>query len=349
MDIILFGAGTTGRYILRDLRARGTPPVAFADNNFEKQGTKEEGLIVLSPENAKALYPDAIWVASAIRPELREEITEQLYLMGVQTVPVWDFLPKRYATSPPRAQQTLESLAGDRATISEFRDQMEFRKHPSERQAPPSDDREIYFPDFIIRREDEHFVDCGAADGDTVQDFLKRYPKYAFITALEPDPQQFLKLKNSTAAVNNIRLIEKAVTDHCMGVTFDPLGDESAHVVTGHQSEGADGSIFVKSCCLDNLDYPVGLVSPPTFIKMDIEGAEPEALWGAREIIKKYSPVLAICAYHEAEHFWTLPLLIHALNPEYKLFVRRYAYGTFETVWYAVPPSRVNGCSCKPS
>ena len=125
-----------------------------------------------------------------------------------------------------------------------------------------------------------------------------------------------------------------------MGVHFSATGDESAMIVTspsylGHETEGT--GIFVGSCRLDDLHYDV----PPTYIKMDVEGVEPDALWGAREIIKKHSPILAITAYHEAEHLWTLPLLMHALQPEYKLFFRRYAEATFEIVWYAVPKNRI--------
>ena len=36
-----------------------------------------------------------------------------------------------------------------------------------------------------------------------------------------------------------------------------------------------------------------------------------------------------------------ISLLIHALQPEYKLYFRRYAEGTFELCWYAVPPERM--------
>ena len=93
----------------------------------------------------------------------------------------------------------------------------------------------------------------------------------------------------------------------------------------------------MKVYSLDNVLHPPW----PTFIKMDIEGSEPAALWGARRILKEHKPVLAICAYHEAEHLWTLPLLIHALQPEYKLFLRRYAEYAFELIWYAVPMERV--------
>jgi hypothetical protein len=76
-------------------------------------------------------------------------------------------------------------------------------------------------------------------------------------------------------------------------------------------------------------------------MKFDIEGAEIEALRGARKILTADSPVLAVCAYHKSEHLYEIPLLIHAIQPDYRLFLRRYAEGAFELVWYAVPPNRL--------
>jgi hypothetical protein len=78
----------------------------------------------------------------------------------------------------------------------------------------------------------------------------------------------------------------------------------------------------------------------PTYIKMDIEGGEPEALAGARHIVQRDAPVLAICAYHVQDHLWKLPNLIHSLNPEYRLFLRPHIQLVEDLVCYAVPPKR---------
>lgn len=48
----------------------------------------------------------------------------------------------------------------------------------------------------------------------------------------------------------------------------------------------------------------------PTFIKMDIEGAEYEALIGAESIITRSKPNLAICVYHAVNHIWDIPILL---------------------------------------
>ena len=73
-----------------------------------------------------------------------------------------------------------------------------------------------------------------------------------------------------------------------------------------------------------------------TFIKMDIEGAEIDALNGCKNILQKYKPKLAICIYHKPDDLWEIPLLIKRLVPEYQIYIRHYSNYLWETVCYAV-------------
>jgi len=68
---------------------------------------------------------------------------------------------------------------------------------------------------------------------------------------------------------------------------------------------------------------------------MDIEGAEPEALVGAKNMICKYLPDLAICVYHSPNHLWEVPLYLNDLNIGYKFYLRNYTGFSIETVLYA--------------
>lgn len=79
----------------------------------------------------------------------------------------------------------------------------------------------------------------------------------------------------------------------------------------------------------------------PTLLKMDIEGAELDALEGACALIRKASPVLAVCVYHTPEHIWRIPLRLHQLQPAYRLFLRAYCADGLDLVCYAVPDSRL--------
>ena len=327
--IICWGAGTTGRIIARNFKDR---VLCFVDSDSSKMTAMMEGFEVLTPLAARARYPDATWIASTIIPTFHAEIEAEIAKLGVKTIPVWGFLPQR--TTPPSPEVALELITiimHDRESYEEVCDQIDLRNNPQHHtQRPPSDIREIYFPDFILHREDEHYVDCGAADGDTITSFIGRWPSYEVITAFEPDAFNLSALKQKYAPCGKLHVMNSAVGDMPGPVGFQRTGDYSARVEEG-------GNTVVNCIRLDDALFEV----PPTYIKMDIEGSELEALWGARRILKEHSPVLAICAYHEASHFWEVPLLLHALQPEYKLFFRRYAQGSFEIIWYAVPPDRV--------
>ena len=74
----------------------------------------------------------------------------------------------------------------------------------------------------------------------------------------------------------------------------------------------------------------------PTFVKMDIEGSESEAIKGAANWIKKSKPKLAIAAYHYAYDLWKLMDEIRDLNSDYKFYLRHYSETGLESVIYAV-------------
>jgi hypothetical protein len=100
----------------------------------------------------------------------------------------------------------------------------------------------------------------------------------------------------------------------------------------GASKIGEEGTISVKTDTIDSR------CPDATFIKMDIEGAEIDALYGAKNTIINNKPKLAICIYHSNEHFYEIPLLIHNWVPEYRIYVRHHSYTAADTVMYAVMP-----------
>lgn len=326
---VLFGAGAAGTYALKHLRGRGEDVVAFADTDKNKQGKEIDGITVMDPTLCLLKYPKAKWVATAISRPASREIREQIKQLKVATVPLWECLPVCHGLPPNGACGTVENLIGDKLSEKEWFDQLNFRLHPDyDRQRDPVPCSDIYFPDFIRKIDDEHFVDCGACDGDTVKLFLSRWNTWKHITAFEPDQNNYQKLKELVGSSLDIDVFQSAVSDHGGSISFVSNSDYSSHV-------GVSGE---RVPCMKMNGF---FSDPPTYIKMDIEGSELEAIWGSRRILKEYKPVLAICAYHTSDHLWEIPLLIHAIQPEYKLFLRRYAEGAFELVWYGVPPERL--------
>jgi hypothetical protein len=79
----------------------------------------------------------------------------------------------------------------------------------------------------------------------------------------------------------------------------------------------------------------------PTWIKMDIEGAEFDALTGARQLIERGAPILTVCVYHQQDHLWEIPLLMRSFRPDYCFFLRPHFLESWDVVCYAIPPARL--------
>ena len=80
-----------------------------------------------------------------------------------------------------------------------------------------------------------------------------------------------------------------------------------------------------------SLDSVVEKREQVTFIKLDVEGAELEALQGAKRIITENRPKLAVCLYHKKEDYWRIPYYVKSLVPEYRLYIRHYSNYSAET------------------
>ena len=191
---------------------------------------------------------------------------------------------------------------------------------------------EQYFdPDIIKLHENEVFVDAGVLNLGTSLRFMeecqKRHIQNFKIHAFEPDGASYERcidiLKKMPDA--NIKLYNAGLWSEDTTLYFTEMGNGASRV-----SKEETGT-SIKTVALD------GRVSDPvTFIKMDIEGSELEALKGSREIIKKYKPRLAICVYHKKEDLVEIPSYIKELVPEYKFYIRHYSNDAGETVLYAV-------------
>jgi hypothetical protein len=92
------------------------------------------------------------------------------------------------------------------------------------------------------------------------------------------------------------------------------------------------GDMFIDVTSIDTV-LSGGRVS---FIKLDVEGAELEALKGAKNTIKKYRPRLAVCLYHKPEDIIEIPLYIKSLVSDYNFYIRHHSTWKDETVLYCI-------------
>lgn len=178
----------------------------------------------------------------------------------------------------------------------------------------------------LPRAENEVFLDAGFFDGETTANFKKWCNnQYAQAIGIEPDLQNYSKYMESGRFTEKDILLNACVWNEEKLLGFNQSGSSSSSI-------DVKGDIFVKALKIDEIkcEYPI------SFIKMDIEGAEYEALEGARKTICEYKPKLAICVYHKKEDIWKIPELILDINPKYKFWLRHYSLRDAETVLYAV-------------
>ncbi len=175
-----------------------------------------------------------------------------------------------------------------------------------------SEKDEVY-NDILKLTPFENIIDLGAYDGDTIREFLEHTGgEYSYITALEPDEKNFRKLLKNTEELFDITCLNMGAWDKNDTLIFESNA--------GRNSKLSSSGKSVDVIDVDSLELR------PTFIKMDIEGAELKALCGAEKTIKEFKPKLYVCAYHRNEDLFALPLKIWELNPDYKIYFRHSKY-----------------------
>ena len=181
---------------------------------------------------------------------------------------------------------------------------------------------------YSANTESDVFVDCGAFDGDTIKKYVEftggRYKK---IFAMEPLSENVEMLKENTRNIRNLNIIECGAWSCETNLSFK--SDTSASSIS------ETGDVVIKTATIDSLVNEERV----TFIKMDIEGAEYEALCGAQKTIEKWHPKLAICVYHKSDDFIRIPAIIQSFKGanNYKFYLRHHSNRLSETVLYAIP------------
>jgi FkbM family methyltransferase len=187
-----------------------------------------------------------------------------------------------------------------------------------------------YFPDGLITLgPTEVFVDAGAYTGDTLADFLQRTTGcFEAVHCFELDQTNFALLRDMAS----VRPEASRITLHPVG-----LWQEAMEVsYSTEKSQSTIGKGLARGSVV-RLDDVIG-VADVSLLKMDIEGAELQALEGASRTIQTCRPKMAICVYHDFRHLWEVPMLLKRLVPDYRIFFRHHTRLEYETVCYAIPP-----------
>lgn len=160
-------------------------------------------------------------------------------------------------------------------------------------------------------------VDGGAFSGDTIYPLCEavgeeiiRY--YAF----EPDKSSFGILESLPKKSNKYKELVPVNAGLWSVDTELIFSEDSTQRDKSSIQENGNQKVYAKA--LDNIEFEA---DTDIFIKMDIEGAERDALKGAEKLIKTRKPSLAICCYHKPNDLLCIPLYLKELVPEYKIYL----------------------------
>lgn len=164
----------------------------------------------------------------------------------------------------------------------------------------------------------ESYVDCGAYNGDSIENFVKHTQgRYQKIYAIEPDDKNFEALKQSV-----VKNKWENVSLHNVGIWSrkDVLKFAGEH----EQESGMQLDNPEKDSCIEiGVDKLDNLIKEPvSFIKMSIQSSEYEALLGAENIIEHNKPVIAMTIFMNQNALIKIPQYIKSKWPGYQLYLR---------------------------
>lgn len=174
-------------------------------------------------------------------------------------------------------------------------------------------------------------IDCGAFDGDSIHDFVLAHQEYRRIVAIEPDPLNVQKLyeRESRESIRDLNVVQKGLGEKAGKLRFSVNGDSNSFL-------NDEGEEIIDITTLDDItgEQDLGTI----FLKMDIEGSELDALYGAKRLIQERHPAMAICVYHKEGDLIEIPQYIHELVGAgvYDYFLGFHGLDLAELVFYAV-------------
>lgn len=177
--------------------------------------------------------------------------------------------------------------------------------------------------DLLNIGTEEIVVDLGAYDGDTLVEFLNGTSmQFKKLYAMEPDNKNYRKLKRRLYMIGSALLeaYNVGAWDEDTTITFNMRAGRSSTA-----SGGTHRAARYRDIKMMKTDTMLRGAAA-TYIKMDVEGAEENALRGAKETIASFRPKLNVALYHRNEDMFRLPLLIAELNKRYKFYMRHHPY-----------------------
>ena len=343
--VVLFGAGESAWYNLTYLHYHGIEPVCICDNNPAKHGAHHLGLPVCSYDhfrNKIAAGKNKYHIIASVGTQYKDAIFSQLAAAHEKN-PVWYLRGYEICGKKITRQYILDHIAQFEEAHSSLADKISKKVFVNVLNAKISGDYSLYEEimtptmyfdkDVVTLTENEVLLDVGAYKGNGIVEFVKiTGAKYDAIIAFEPDKKTFATLKN-TVAKNGIKKVEP----YNIGAWH-----KHASLCFHHGQEASSRLLETAAAIFPNAAIEVDAIDNIlcgrriTYVSIDVEGAERNAILGAEKTIKQWKPKMAVCVYHRREDLFDILLLLKSFMPKYKFYMRHYTNNQTETVLYAL-------------
>jgi FkbM family methyltransferase len=348
--VVLYGTGDGADKVLVRLAETGVPVSGiFASDEFVR-GQQFHGFTVQAYSELLALREKVI-VLIAFASEL-PDVLERFYKLAsvhetyAPHVPVFsgeETVTAAWIKKYERELQTVYERLADAVSRETFASVLNYKLSGklSYLQACTTNRAEDLRTLFSFGRE-ETYLDLGAYNGDTVQEFLQlTHGRYKKIIALEPDPKNYKKLTDYVRQyeLKNVTCLQAGVWNDCGSLELTGNGGRQSTFWEADRSGFATQNLS-QTCSMKKKvkKQQVHVVSVDAvlgnehadYMKFDVEGVEKEALEGAAGHLVPDGngalPKLLVAAYHHDEDIFALPLLLWKLQPEYKIYLRKHPY-----------------------
>ena len=348
--VVLYGTGDGADKVLARLAETGVPVSGiFASDEFVR-GQQFHGFTVQAYSELMVLQKKVI-VLIAFASEL-PDVMERFYKLAsvhetyAPHVPVFsgeETVTAAWIKKYERELQTVYERLADAVSRETFASVLNYKLSGklSYLQACTTNRTEDLRTIFSFGRE-ETYLDLGAYNGDTVQEFLQlTHGRYKKIIALEPDPKNFKKLTDFVRQneLKHITCLQAGVWNDCGSLELNGKGGRQSTFWEADRSGFATQNLS-QTCSMKKKvkKQQVTVVSVDAvlgndhadYMKFDVEGVEKEALEGAAGHLVPDGngalPKLLVAAYHHDEDLFALPLLLWKLQPEYKIYLRKHPY-----------------------
>lgn len=333
-SVFIFGAHKVGAKIARFCMENGIEVKGFVDNNSAKHGKNIDGIRIVGPDAVDG-KKETVIVASghhsnAILRQLKDlewthvrNMHELLFALkaphggesdfrtfsSALETDAFRFISAFLALDDEQSRKVFDGLIQMRRTLeTEIADSIK---------SPFADE---YLDATYIQASDiAYYVDAGAFTGDSIDRLEKRFGNVTHAYLFEPELPAYYEGLKKYADRSNVFFYNLGLSSKYQKFTYRPaLSCDLLQEINNRIPN--DIVSYIQAIRLDDV-----VTSKVTLFKLDIEGAEADALQGAAGIIRAHHPKLCVCTYHRSDDLWKLIDEVKAIDNSYKVGLRHYA------------------------